>query len=67
MIGSVIRIIADKGYGFIRGEDKLEYFFHRSGVKHGLWDTMQVNDRVSFEAVPNSPRGHRAEDVEVVQ
>jgi cold shock CspA family protein len=30
MHGIVVRLMADKGFGFIRGDDGTEYFFHRS-------------------------------------
>ena len=30
--GTIKKVVADRGFGFIAAEDKKEYFFHRSGV-----------------------------------
>src|SRR5262245_54783239 len=34
MKGTVARMVVDRGFGFIRGDDDREYFFHR-GALHG--------------------------------
>jgi cold shock CspA family protein len=39
--GTVKKVVADRGFGFITAEDGAEYFFHRSGV----------DASVSFEAL----------------
>ena len=33
MNGTISRVISDKGFGFIQGEDGQEYFMHRSAVR----------------------------------
>ncbi len=30
--GKIKRIVAERGFGFITGEDGTDYFFHRSGL-----------------------------------
>jgi cold shock protein len=35
MNGTVARMVVDRGFGFIRGDDGREYFFHRSAL-HGV-------------------------------
>lgn len=67
MEGTIIRLIGEKGFGFIKSEvDKLEYFFHRSGF-NGHWDDLVIDInskiiRVTFDSVSNQ-KGPRAENV----
>ncbi|MGI8828184.1 MAG: cold-shock protein, partial [Candidatus Limnocylindria bacterium] len=30
--GTIKKIVADRGFGFITGEDGKDYFFHRDGL-----------------------------------
>ena len=64
MTGTIKRLIKDKGFGFIQGSDKLEYFFHSSGVKNSDFDTLQEGQAVSFERTEGK-KGPRAEEVMV--
>ena len=58
--GTVKKVIADRGFGFITGDDGKDYFFHRSGVEPTLdFDRLVGGDRVAFEIEANS-RGLRA-------
>ena len=61
--GSVRKLIADRGYGFITGDDGRDYFFHRGGVEEPLdFDRLAVGARVAFE-IEASPKGLRAVQV----
>lgn len=62
MTGVVIRIVKDKPFGFIRGEDGNEYFFHSSSVKNGKFLNVRENQNVEFEP-HETEKGYRAEDV----
>jgi CspA family cold shock protein len=58
--GSVNRIVAERGFGFIAADDGKEYFFHRSGLDPSLdFDRLAGGERVDF-AVENSAKGPRA-------
>lgn len=64
MKGVVTKVLAEKSFGFIRGQDNREYFFHRSDLE-GFFDDL-VEDfarsshiAVTFESVP-SMKGPRA-------
>jgi CspA family cold shock protein len=67
MNGKIVRVMGDKGYGFIKGEDGKEYFFHRQDV-NGNFDDLVLDAEggrtieVMFESVP-SPKGPRAGEV----
>lgn len=67
MNGTIARLMNDKRFGFIKGEDNKDYFFHHSDL-NGFWEDL-VNDHeggrkieVTFDSVP-SPKGPRAGNV----
>jgi CspA family cold shock protein len=61
--GTIKKVVADRGFGFIAAEDGKEYFFHRSGVDGSLnFDALTGGERVTFE-VESSPKGPRANRV----
>jgi cold shock protein len=62
--GTIKKVVADRGFGFIEGEDGKEYFFHRSGTE-GDFDRLQGGEKVTFQ-VEASPKGPRAAKVQVV-
>lgn len=64
MEGIVQRIVRDKGFGFIKGSDKVEYFFHRSALQNMQFDDLKEGLRVEYEGEETS-RGFRAEDIYV--
>jgi cold shock CspA family protein len=69
MTGIVKKVVADKGYGFIKGEDSIEYFFHKQDF-NGFYDDLcedlmkGVTVKVTFIIV-NSPKGPRANEVTI--
>ena len=34
--GSIKKVVADRGFGFITGEDGKDYFFHRDGLSESI-------------------------------
>jgi len=64
--GTIKRVISDRGFGFIGGEDGKEYFFHRNELAESLdFDRLVGGETVSFE-VESSPKGPRAVKVTTV-
>ena len=58
--GTVKKVVADRGFGFITAEDGKDYFFHRGGLQPSLdFDRLMGGERVSFE-IESSPKGPRA-------
>jgi len=49
-----------KGFGFITGDDKKEYFFHVSKVENQ--EVLSENDEVEFETI-ETPRGEQADNI----
>ncbi len=64
MKGKIIRLITDKSFGFIRGEDKREYFFHSSAVRNANFRELKEQSQVEFTN-SEGEKGPRAEDVYV--
>jgi len=63
MRGTIKKLVADRGFGFITGEDGADYFFHRDDLREGLDLThLKAGDVVSFEAA-SRPKGPRAVEV----
>lgn len=64
MNGTVKSCMEVKGYGFIKGTDGKEYFFHQSCCIVPM-SSLTPGKKVEFEVV-SSPKGPRAEDVNLV-
>ena len=61
--GTVKKIVSERGFGFISGENGDEYFFHRSAVDASIdFDRLDADQKVDFD-VEASPRGPRAVNV----
>ncbi len=63
--GRVKKMVRDRGFGFIRGEDGKEVFFHRSGMAGADYDAIHEGDTVEY-VIQEGPRGARAENVKTV-
>ncbi len=58
--GVVKKIVSDRGFGFITGEDGKDYFFHRDGLEPSLdFDRLVGGEKVTFD-IESNPRGPRA-------
>jgi cold shock protein len=58
--GTIKKVVADRGFGFITADDGKDYFFHRSGVEASLdFDRLAGGEPVEFE-IEQSPKGPRA-------
>jgi CspA family cold shock protein len=63
--GRVKKLVPDRGFGFVRGDDGKEVFFHRSGLGANDYDALSEGDVVEY-VVQEGPRGPRAENVRAV-
>ena len=63
--GKIKKMVRDRGFGFIRGEDGKEVFFHRSGLNGADYDALSEGDAVEY-VIQEGPRGARAEHVRSV-
>jgi CspA family cold shock protein len=63
-IGTVKKIVVEKGFGFISSGGEEDLFFHRSALSPGEFERLKEGMRVEFE-IGQSPKGPRAEHVSV--
>jgi CspA family cold shock protein len=61
--GTIKKVVADRGFGFITAVDEKEYFFHRNSLDTTLdFDRLVGGEQVEFE-IEQSPKGPRANRV----
>ncbi len=61
--GTIKKVVADRGFGFIAASDAKEYFFHRNSLDSTLdFDRLVGGEAVTFE-IEDSPKGERANRV----
>ncbi|HVP27686.1 MAG TPA: cold shock domain-containing protein [Myxococcota bacterium] len=63
--GRIKKMVRERGFGFIRGDDGKEVFFHRSGLNGAEYDILSEGDTVEY-VVQEGARGPRAEHVRAV-
>ncbi len=59
--GTIKKLVADKGFGFISGEGG-ELFFHHSSLEGTAIEALRVGQAVTYEE-GRGPKGPRAEKV----
>lgn len=67
--GRVRKLKPDKGFGFIAGDDGIDYFFHWSAVRKGSardFRTFEQRDRVEFSPIKPPDKDWRAIEIEFV-
>ena len=61
--GTIKKVVADRGFGFITATDAKEYFFHRNSLDSTLaFDRLNGGEAVEFE-IEQSDKGPRAAKV----
>ena len=64
--GTVKKVVAERGFGFITADDGNDYFFHRDSLEASLdFDRLVGGEKVEFEtqASPKGPRAVRVRSV----
>jgi cold shock protein len=66
MTGTIVRIVSQRGFGFIQEQNGNELFFHASGVVGSTpFDSLQEGQVVSYEKTRDDRgRGERAINVQ---
>ena len=62
--GTIKKLVADKGFGFIEGE-RGELFFHHTSVEGVAFEALSEGQAVEYSE-GRGPKGPRAENVKVV-
>ncbi|MCK4665335.1 NYN domain-containing protein [Candidatus Dependentiae bacterium] len=58
-LGTITKIVHDKGYGFIKSIDGKDYFFHLTDLENFAWESIKINVQVFFQ-VKKEPFGEKA-------
>ena len=62
--GTVVRLIRDRGFGFVSTQSGREIFLHHSALPPGVFDAMHEGQQLEFE-IQNDPRGRGERAVNV--
>ena len=66
MQGQIKRLFLDKGFGFLKGEDGTERFFHRESCLTSFAE-LREGDTVTFIEGPPGRKGPRADRIQVTE
>lgn len=68
LLGKIAKIVAEKGFGFIDGDNGVRYFFHRSAVlpNDGHYANLYEGQPVTFDGI-KSHKGPRCEQLQAVE
>jgi CspA family cold shock protein len=65
--GKIVRLVRDRGFGFIQAENGQEIFFHRTALQNGDFDSLTGSESVEFDMGRDERSGReRAANVRVV-
>ncbi len=64
MRGQIVRLVRDRGFGFIRAESGREHFFHATGLENTTFESLGGNESVEFD-IELDPRATRERAVHV--
>jgi len=64
--GTITRLIADRGYGFIQTEKKGNFFFHRNDLQGVAYESLREGQQVEFEVI-RTPKGLKAVNVRLTR
>lgn len=62
--GKIKKLVRERGFGFISGDDGTEVFFHKSSLLESQFDSLNENQEVEFET-RKGPKGPSAVNVRV--
>jgi CspA family cold shock protein len=62
--GPIIRIVRDRGFGFVRTDNGAEIFIHHSTLPRGVFDSLQEGQEIEFD-IENDARGRGERAVNV--
>ena len=60
--GTIKKLVRDRGFGFITGQDGAEVFFHRNAVQGAAFDSLAEGQAVEFDT-EQGEKGPRAANV----
>lgn len=66
MRGQIVRLVRERGFGFLRTESGQEVFFHRTEVQEASFDALRGDEQVEYDMGTDARSGReRAVNVRV--
>jgi len=65
--GTIRRLVADRGFGFIKGEKEEDLFFHRSELRDVEFTVLREGQEVEFEMARGRDGRQQAVKVRLVE
>lgn len=53
MKGTITRVFLPRGFGFVRGDDGLDYFLQADALMNVAWDGAVIREGVKVEFLPD--------------
>jgi CspA family cold shock protein len=64
VIGVIKTLNFERGFGFITGQDGVDYFFHKSALSDSqLFDELHKGDDIELVEIANTDKGWRANSI----
>ncbi len=60
--GKIKKLVSDRGFGFITGDDGKDIYFHSTGLQGVEFNALKVDQAVEYE-VGQGEKGPRAQNV----
>jgi len=68
MTGQIVRLVRERGFGFIRSENGQDVFFHRTELQEASFDALRGDEQVEYDMGTDSRTGReRAVNVRVTR
>ena len=68
MTGQIIRLIRERGFGFLKAQDGREVFFHRTELQGTSFDALRGDEQVEYDMGTDARSGReRAVNLRVIQ
>lgn len=66
MRGQIVRLVRERGFGFLRSESGQEVFFHRTELQDASFDALRGDEQVEYDMGTDARSGReRAVNVRV--
>ncbi len=68
MTGKIVRLVRERGFGFIRSENGQDVFFHRTELQEASFDALRGDEQVEYDMGTDARTGReRAVNVRVTR
>ncbi len=62
--GTVVRLVRERGFGFVKTEDGTDVFFHKSSLQGAEFESLSEGQAVEFD-IEQGAKGERAANMKL--